>query len=105
MRSRDDLASRGADFLFDTMHEVGGRESIRHGDRVAHRLGGRSPMTDDDQSGDTNQRRAAVLRVVEPATEPPECTAGQEVPDLTRKRPTQLVAEQRLDRLDETFAG
>src|SRR5689334_8917574 len=62
-------------------------------------------MPDDDQPGDTNQRRAAVLRIIEPPAESPERATGQQITNLTRKRPPQLVTEQRLHCLDETLAG
>ena len=71
------------------------RTAMRHGDGVADGLRRRAAVADDAQPGDAEQRRAAVLRVVDALAEPPERAPRQQVADLARKRALQLLAEQR----------
>ena len=51
-----------------------------------------------------HQRRAAVFRIVHAPAESAERPPRQQIADLARKRALQLLAEQLLDHLDETFA-
>ena len=61
-------------------------------------------MADDGDAGDAEQRRAAVLRVVDAAAEAPERPPRQQRADPHRERARQLLAQQVLDDLDEPFA-
>src|SRR5687768_3190391 len=95
---------RARDVSLHTLDEITLHESIRHRDGVANRLHRRASVTDDRQPGDAEQRRTAEFRVVNPALEAAERTAGQQVTNLTRERSLQFVSEQRLDSVDEPLA-
>ena len=73
-------------------------------DGVAHRLRRRAAVTDDAQARDAEQRRAAVLRIVDALAEAPERPPRQQVAHLARERALQLLAEQLLDHLDQALA-
>src|SRR6266446_7787617 len=59
----------GADLLLEALDEAAGGESVGHGDRVPHGLGARTAVPDDGDAADPEQRRAAVLGIVDAATE------------------------------------
>ena len=61
-------------------------------------------MPHDAQSRNAQQRRTAHLGVVHAALKPPERPARQQVPEARRERPLELLAQQRLDHLDEPLA-
>ena len=79
-------------------------EARRRDDGVADRLGRRAAVTDQHQPRDAEQRRAAVLGVVDALAEAPEGAARQQVADLAREGARQLRAQQLLDHLDQPLA-
>ena len=62
------------------------------------------PWPTSTRPDDAEQRRAAVLGVVDALAEAPERPARQQVADLARERARQLFAQQLLDHLDQAFA-
>src|SRR5262249_24387655 len=96
--------ARVGDVLLHPLDEPLRREAVRHRDGVAHGLRARSSVADDGHAGDAEQRRAAVLRVVHARAEVPHGPPRQQRADARRDRARQLLFEQRLDDLDESFA-
>src|SRR5262245_14615374 len=94
----------GGDLMLDAGKEVARCEPVGQGNRVANRLGRRPAVADDREAGDAEQRRAAVLGIVDAAAEPPERPSRQQVADLAGKGPLQLVAKQRFHGLYQSLA-
>ena len=94
----------GGDLPLDALDELTGREPVRHGDGVAHRLGARPAVADDGDAGDAEQRRAAVFRVVDAPAEMPQRPPRQQRSDAHRDRARQLLAQQILHHVDEPLA-
>src|SRR5207247_2023062 len=63
---------RNADALADGRDEVADHSLTRDADRVLDRLGAAAAVGDHDDAVDAEQRRAAVLLVVDPALDPPQ---------------------------------
>src|SRR5579864_8774302 len=76
----------------------------REPDGVAHRSGLRAPVAHDADAVDPQQRRAAVLGVVEPQRERLEARARERDAEAHEQAAAQLFAEQAEDAEGETFA-
>src|SRR5512144_2961458 len=97
-RSSNVLRNRGGrDLLLEALNEGAGGKSGGHGNRISNRFCRRAAVPHDGQTGEANERRSAVLRVIDTASETPKCPPREQITDLARKCAAQLVAEQRLD--------
>src|SRR5207237_6713864 len=92
------------DVLLDSLDETLRGEPIAERHSVADGLRARAPMTDDGDPGEPEERRAAVLRVIDAPLESPQRAPRQQRSDAHRAGARQLVAQQALDDVDKPLA-
>ena len=105
MKAITGAAPRRRDLLLDALDEALGGEAVRHARRrCAPPWRVDRPWPTMRDAGDAEQRRAAVLGVVDAPAETPERAPRQQRSDAHRDRARQLLAQQLLDHLDQPLA-
>ena len=92
------------EFLFDGVIHVVFAELVRNTNGILDRIGIGPAVTDDRDSLDPEQRRAAEFGIVQPPLERAKCILRKNVANLRRQRFLKFLAEHRDERFDQSFA-
>ena len=91
------------EFLFDGLIHVVLAELVGDTDGILDRVSIGPAVANDGDSLDPEQRRAAVLRIIQPPLESAKRILGKDVADLCRQRLLKFLAEHRDERFDQSF--
>src|SRR5260370_23554318 len=100
-----DEDARGRELLFDFLVHAGAGQPRGHADGVFHGVGVRTSMPNHANAAHTQQRRSAVLRVVNGLLQPLEGPLGEQRTHLRKDGTPQRLPEQPKNRNRQPFAN